>query len=151
LPLAELAPTHYTSGMNVEILALCDYAQDAMGKLHITGAFDAITVRDFPSVHPLMCVAARIRFQIYELGSHAIKLELVDGSGDRLAPALDGSMNVDGIGGDSACANLALNISNLRIDREGSWRLVLSIDGQERASVPLYIRKAAGQRPLETR
>ncbi len=137
--------------MNVEILALCDFAQDAMGKLHITGAFDAITVRDFPSVHPLMCVAARIRFQVYELGLHAIKLEMVDGSGGALAPALDGSMNVDGIGGDSACANLALNIVNLRIDREGSWRLVLSIDGQEQASVPLYIRKSPGQRPLETR
>jgi hypothetical protein len=128
--------------MHVEILALCDFAQDSMGKLNIVGAFDAITVREFPSVHPLMCVAARIRFQVYELGSHAMRMELVDGTGDRLAPPLDGSMNVDGIGGDSACANLALNISNLRVEREGSWKLTLSIDGQERASVPLYIRRA---------
>ena len=128
--------------MHVEILALCDFAQDAMGKLNIVGAFDAITVREFPSVHPLMCVAARIRFQVYELGSHAMRMELVDGTGDRLAPPLDGSMNVDGIGGDSACANLALNISNLRVEREGSWKLSLSIDGQERASVPLYVRRA---------
>jgi len=129
--------------MQIEILALCDFAQDAMGKLNIVGAFDAITVRDFPSVHPLMCVAARIRFQVYELGVHAVRLEIVGGSGERLAPAIDGSMSVDGIGGDSACANLALNIVNLRVDREGSWRLILSIDGQERASVPLYVRKAA--------
>jgi hypothetical protein len=132
--------------MHVEILALCDFAQDAMGKLNIVGAFDAITVREFPSVHPLMCVAARIRFQVYELGSHAMRMELVDGTGDRLAPPLDGSMNVDGIGGDSACANLALNISNLRVEREGSWKLSLSIDGQERASVPLYIRRAKQSR-----
>jgi hypothetical protein len=128
--------------MQVEILALCDFAQDAMGKLNIVGAFDAITVREFPSSHPLMCVAARIRFQVYELGNHAVRMELVDGAGDRLAPPLDGAMNVDGIGGDSACANLALNVMNLRVEREGSWKLVLSIDGQERASVPLYIRRA---------
>ncbi len=132
--------------MQVEILALCDFAQDVMGKLNVIGCFDAITVREFPSVHPLMCVAARIRFQVYELGSHAVRMELVDSSGDRLAPALDGSMNVNGIGGDSACANLALNISNLRVEKEGSWRLILSIDGQERASAPLYIRKTINQR-----
>jgi hypothetical protein len=131
--------------MHVEILSLCDFAQDAMGKLNVVGAFDAITVRDFPSVHPLMCVAARIRFQVYELGRHDMRIELVDNSGDRLAPPIDGSLNVNGIGGDSACANLSLNILNLRVEREGSWRLVLSIDGQERASVPLYIRKAMAQ------
>jgi hypothetical protein len=128
--------------MHIEILALCDFAQDAMGKLNIVGAFDAITVREFPSVHPLMCVAVRIRFQVYELGNHSVRMELVDSSGDRLTPPLDGSMNVDGIGGDTACTNLALNIVNLRVEREGSWKLVLSIDGQERASVPLYIRRA---------
>lgn len=131
--------------MNVEILALCDFAQDAAGKLTVLGAFDAITVRDFPTVHQLMCIAARIRFQVYELGAHAMRIDIVDASGDRLAPPLEGSMSVNGIGGDSACANLALNVSNLRLDREGSWRLVLSIDGQERASVPLYIRKTVKQ------
>ena len=117
-----------------------------MGKLNVVGAFDAITVREFPSVHPLMCVAARIRFPVYELGAHSVRLEIVDAEGERLAPPLDGSMSVDGIGGDSACANLALTMHNLRVEREASWRLALSIDGQERASVPLYIRKAASHR-----
>lgn len=131
--------------MHVEILALCDFAQDTMGKLNIVGAFDAITVHGFPSVHPLMCVAARIRFQVYELGAHQVSMELVDNAGDRLAPSVEGALNVNGIGGDSACANLALNIVNLRLEREGSWRLVFSIDGQERASVPLYIRKTNAQ------
>jgi hypothetical protein len=134
--------------MHVEILALCDFAQDAMGKLNVIGAFDAITVREFPSVHPLMCVAARIRFQVYELGNHEMRIEIVDNEGNRLAPPLDGQMGVNGIGGDSACANLALNIANLRVEREGSWKLALSIDGQERASVPLYIRKALPHRQL---
>lgn len=131
--------------MHVEILALCDFAQDSMGKLNVVGAFDAITVHGFPSVHPLMCVAARIRFQVYELGTHEVRMDLVDNAGERLAPSLEGSLNVNGIGGDSACANMALNIVNLRLEREGSWRLVFSIDGQERASVPLYVRKTNAQ------
>lgn len=131
--------------MHVEILALCDFAQDAMGKLNVVGAFDAITVHNFPSVHPLMCVAARIRFQVYELGTHTVRMELVDNAGERLVPPVEGSLNVNGIGGDSACANMALNMVNLRLEREGSWRLIFSIDGQERASVPLYIRKTNTQ------
>ncbi len=132
--------------MNVEVLALCDFAQDALGKLTIVGAFDAITVRETPTVHPFMSIAARVRFQVYELGAHSVRMELMDASGDRLAPPLDGSMNINGIGGDSACANLVLNMTNLRIEREGSWRLVLSIDDQERATVPLFIRRAAAPR-----
>jgi hypothetical protein len=132
--------------MNVEILALCDFAQDALGKLTIVGAFDAITVRVTPSVHPLMSIATRVRFQVYELGAHTVRMELIDASGDRLAPPLDGLMNINGIGGDSACANLVLNMTNLRIEREGSWRLVLTIDDQERATVPLFIRRAAALR-----
>ncbi len=132
--------------MDVEILALCDFAQDTLGKLTIVGAFYAITVRETPSVHPLMSIAARVRFQVYELGAHTVRMELLDASGDRLAPPLDGSMNINGIGGDSACANLVLNMTNLRIEREGSWRLVLTIDDQERATVPLFIRRATAPR-----
>ena len=33
----------------------------------------------------------------------------------------------------SACANMALNMANLRLEREGAWRLVLYVDGQERS------------------
>jgi len=129
--------------MTVELLSLCDFAQDAFGKLTVIGSFDAITVRDFPAVHPLMCIAARIRFPVYELGNHPVHVELHDADGGLLAPALDGSLNVNGIGGDSACANLTLNLLNLRFEREGTWKATLSIDGVERASVPLYIRRAA--------
>ena len=129
--------------MHIEMLALCDYAQDAQGKLTVVGAFDAITVRSFPTTHPLLCVAARIRFPVYELGAHAIRIDIRDAEGSELVPSLDGQMSVDGIGGDSACANLALNLFNLRLEREGSWRLTLSIDGQERASIPLYVRRAS--------
>ncbi len=131
------------------MLALCDYAQDVLGKLTVIGAFDAITAREFPSTHPLLCVAARIRFQVYELGRRELRVELVDASGDPMVPPVEGVMNVNGIGGGSACANMALNMANLRLEREGAWRLVLYVDGQERASVPLFVRKAGPRGPAE--
>lgn len=132
--------------MTVEVLAACDFAQDAFGKLTMVGAFDAITVREFPAVHPYLCIAMRLRFPVYEMGQRSIRVEIRDAQGDQLAPAMDGSVRIDGIGGDSACANLTLNLFNLRLEREGRWQIVLSVDGQERASVPLFVRKLAPQR-----
>ncbi len=127
--------------MTIEVLTLCDFAQDTLGKLTIIGAFDAITVREFPASHPLMSIAARIRFAIYELGDHQIHIEIKDANGSDLAPPLDGQINVNGIGGDSACTNLTLNLMNIQLTCETSWRITLSIDGQERAHIPLFIRK----------
>lgn len=135
--------------MQIEVLALCDFAQDVLGKLTVIGAFDAITAREFPSTHPLLCVAARIRFQVYELGRHEVRVELVDASGERMVPPVEGVMNVNGIGGGSACANMALNLANLRLEREGSWKLALFVDDQERASVPLFIRRAGQRGPAQ--
>lgn len=128
--------------MQVELFTLCDYAQDALGKLTVVGAFDALTVKSFPVVHPFMCVAARIRFPVYELGNHDVRVEIRDAAGEPLVPPLLGSLAVNGIGGDSACTNLTLNLMNLRWEREGTWRVNLFIDGQERAQLPLYVRKA---------
>jgi len=128
--------------MTIEALTLCDFAQDTFGKLTILGAFDAITVREFPASHPLMSIAARIRFAVYELGEHQIHIEIKDSAGTDLAPPLDGQINVNGIGGDSACTNLTLNLMNIQLSGETSWRITLSIDGQEKAHIPLFIRKA---------
>jgi len=38
--------------MDVEIFALCDAATDSGGKLNILGAFDRVSTRQFPAVHP---------------------------------------------------------------------------------------------------
>ncbi|HPE35975.1 MAG TPA: hypothetical protein PK625_02425 [Spirochaetales bacterium] len=127
--------------MTVEVLTLCDFAQDMMGKLTVVGCFDAVTVREFPATHPLLCVAARIRFPVYELGAHQVSVDITDADGAQLVPPLKGELNVNGIGGDSACANMTLNLFNLRLEHEGSWRVSLAIDGQERAHIPLFVRR----------
>jgi hypothetical protein len=127
--------------MTVEIFGVCDFAQDNAGKLTLIGTFDAITVRDLPAVHPFMCVAARIRFPVYELGEHTIRVEIKDADSSLLVPPIDGKLAVNGIGGDSACANLTLNLINLNFRTEASWRVSLFIDGHEKAVIPLYIRK----------
>lgn len=125
--------------MNVEVFALCDYAHDERGKLTVVGAFDALMLNELPAVHPLLCIALRLRFQVYELGSHEIMLTLKDENGQPAASPLRAGIEVNGIGRDSACANLALRLFNLRWEREGRWHFLLEIDGHEKAQLPLYV------------
>ncbi len=132
--------------MHVELFALCDYAQESAGKLTALGIFDAISVREFPAIHPILCLCARIRFPVYELGQRSIHVEISDNQGQHLVPPLDGRVSIDGIGGDSACANVTLTLFNIKMERECSWRVSLSVDGQERAAIPLYIRKHTSAR-----
>lgn len=113
-----------------------------MGKLTVVGAFDALTVRSFPAIHPVLCIAARVRFAVYELGKHAVRVDIVNAAGERLCPPLEGAMAINVIGTDSSCANLPLTLINVRLEREGSWRVSLSVDGDEKATVPLYVRLA---------
>lgn len=131
----------YNCSMVVESFTLSDFAQDSFGKLIVVGVFDAIMVKDFPAAHPSMAIAARIRFPVYELGEHSARVEIRDSQGRMLAPPLDGRININNIGTDSACANLTLNLMNIRFEFENTWRISLLIDGQERASIPLFIRR----------
>ncbi|HAX38223.1 MAG TPA: hypothetical protein DCY05_10840, partial [Spirochaetaceae bacterium] len=135
----------YNGSMTVELLTLSDFAQDAFGKLIVVGVFDAIMVKEFPAVHPFMAIAARIRFPVYELGEHQARVEIKDSSGRQLVPPLDGRLNINNIGTDSACANLTLNLMNLRFEQEMTWHISLQIDGQEKAGIPLFIRKVSAQ------
>ena len=126
--------------MNVELFALCDYAQEEGGKLSILGLFDTLCAQEFPATHPLFCVAARLRFPVYELGSHEIRFAIRDAEGRDLLPPFEGSISVDGIGIDSAASNIALRLANVPLPGESSWRAILFVDGAEVAHTPLYLR-----------
>jgi len=90
----------------------------------------------------LLCVAARLRFAIYELGAHPFTIAFVDTQGHPIAPPFEGRLEVNGIGYDSATANIALKIRDFQLPGEASWRAVLTVDGNEVGKVPLRIRRA---------
>lgn len=127
--------------MDVEIFALCDFAQDVSGKLTIIGAFDTIFARELPVRHPLLCVALRMRFPVYQLGDHDICISLQNQDGDNVIPPFSGKLSVNGIGNDSGLADLAVHLNGIQFEREERLRAQLTVDGTDMASVPLYVRK----------
>lgn len=127
--------------MTIELFSVCDFAQDMMGKLTLVGVFDSISVKNFPAVHPLLTIAIRIRYTIFEQGKHDVRIEIKDAQARELVPPFQSNINIATMNTDSVCTNLTLNLMNLKFDYETTWRITLFIDGQERANTPLYVRK----------
>jgi hypothetical protein len=126
--------------IKIELFTFCDFAQENGGKLTIVGTFDTIISRNFPCVHPQLSVVIRLRFDIWEFGSHAFRIETRDLEGEMSMETITGNVEVNGVGNASAVSHLVFSISNLHFKNPGLVNFVLFIDEKELSSIPLYIR-----------
>ena len=126
--------------MNVEAFLLCDAATDQQGKLNVLGAFDSISTDKVPTIHPACAVAARIRFEKVEEGSHPVRITIIDEDGKSIGPRLDTTASVQ-IPDDmaSVASDLILNIQRITFPNYGRYRIDIAIDGQIQASLPLNV------------
>ena len=129
--------------MDVEAFLLCDAATEQHGKLNVLGAFDTVFAKQVPAVHPACAVAARIRFSKVEQGEHAVRICVIDQDGKEVVPKLDGKVSVR-VGEDagSTAVNLVLNFQRLKLPDYGEYSIDLAIDGQQKASLPFFVRTA---------
>ena len=132
--------------MNIEAFLLCDAATDQQGKLNILGAFDTIWAGKLPAIHPACAIAVRIRYEKVEEGNHPIRIHIIDEDGKPIGPKLEVNVNVrigDDI--DSAVTNIVLNVQGLKFEKDGQYRIDLSIDNQIKSSLPFHVRKIPNQ------
>ncbi len=129
--------------METEIFTLCDFAQDAGGKLTIVGTFDQIGSQTFPVIHPSCSLACRLRFSEKERGTHDFKLRLVDVKGKEVIPSIEGNINV-GMAANSqyAAINIVGNLNQLKFEKEGRYSFELYVDGNWVTGLPLNLVKA---------
>jgi hypothetical protein len=123
------------------LFTFCDFAQENGGKLTIVGTFDTIISRSFPCVHPQLSVVIRLRFDLWEFGNHNFKIETLDLDGETCIEAINGNVEVKGVGNASAVSHLVYSISNLHFKNPGLVNFTLYIDNKELGSIPLYVRK----------
>ena len=127
--------------MNVEIFAICDAATEGAGKLNILGAFDTLFASQLPSKHPACTIVARLRVEKSEEGEHAFKIAIIDQDGGASVPPLNGKINVTLVPGfTTGTTQLIVNYQGLELKKYGESRIDLIVDGQMKASIPLYIR-----------
>ncbi len=136
--------------MNIEAFLLCDAATDQQGKLNILGAFDNIFAKKMPTMHPACAVAARIRFEKIEEGSHPIRIHIIDEDGKSIGPKLEGNVNIRiGDDVDSTVTNIVLNIQRLKFEKYGQYRIDIAIDNQIKASLPFHVKVISDQTKLQ--
>jgi hypothetical protein len=128
--------------METEIFTLCDFAQDAGGKLTIVGTFDQIGSKIFPVVHPSCSLACRLRFSEKESGTHDFKLKLVDSKGKEIIPSIEGNINVAiQANVKYAAINIVGNLNQLKFEKEGRYSFELYVDGDWVTGLPLNLVK----------
>lgn len=128
--------------MKIELFTFCDFAQENGGKLTVVGTFDTIISRNFPCIHPQLSVVIRVRFDMWEFGNHAFRIETRDLEGNMSMDTISGNVEVRGVGNASAVSHLVFGITNLHFKETGMVNFILFIDDKEIGSIPLYIRKS---------
>lgn len=128
--------------MRIEIFALCDAATGDFGKLSMLGAFDTIWTPKIPVVHPQCTVALRVRFERIERGEHKVVVHFVDSDGKNVIPPAQSVIAMNFADEQSSgAANLIFNIQGLKLDRFGDYSIDLAIDGEQKASLPLFVKE----------
>jgi hypothetical protein len=88
-----------------------------------------------------LSVVIRLRFDLWEFTRHTFRIETRDLSGEMSMEAINGNIDVKGVGNATAVSHLVFTISNLQFRNGGVVNFVLYIDSKELTSIPLYIRK----------
>ena len=128
--------------MRIEVFSLCDAATADAGKLNMLGAFDTIYAAALPVIHPQCTIALRVRFERIERGEHKVAVHFSDMDGKHVIPPAQGTININfSEDQGSGSANLILNIQGLRLEKLGEYSIDLAIDGQQKASLPLFVKK----------
>ncbi len=127
--------------MKTELFTICDFAQEQGGKLTIVGTYDTIVSRSFPCVHPQLSVVIRIRFDLWEFGTHSFRVETRDLDEEMTLEPVIGRLIAQGAGNATAVSHVLYSITNLKLKSSGIINFVLYIDDKEITSIPLYLRK----------
>ncbi len=130
--------------MEIEIFTLCDFAQDNNSKLTVVGTFDSIHSRQFPFVQAMFSVACRLRFSEKEVGTHDMRLRLIDGAGKELIKPIEGQINISQPrNGQYSAVNLVFNFNQIKFNKDGRYSFELYIDDEWVTGLPLFINQVA--------
>ena len=128
--------------MEIEIFALCDFAQDANGKMNIIGVFDTVNVATLPVKLHTFYYAARIRFNSTEAGNHKLSITLSDSNTKQILSPFEANLNIEQSGQSvDTVFNLAIGVNNATIEKESKHNIKLLIDGSILKDLPLYIKR----------
>lgn len=126
--------------MVVEILVLCDNAQNYNQKLVIVGTFNAINTQSLPCRYTFS-LACRFSFDKEDIPwKKQIKIELKDNKGNVLIPAIQALIDIPEIKEDIHTTNLVIGFGNITFNSFGKYMVQVTF-GEFYRELPIYIRE----------
>ena len=126
--------------MHLDFAVVADYALvDQSGKLSVLGIFQHIWVQQFPAMHPRLHLVLRLKGKRTEVGEHAVQIRLLDEQGSE---SLGGSGNVTFAEPPAGVTEIeagAILVFDVPFARAGVYRFEITIDGQQKAAVPVTV------------
>ncbi len=130
--------------MDVTFAVLADYANVSReGKLNVMGIFDRVFTRQVPARFPPMQLVVRLEADYAELNTeHTVRVQLGDPEGEPVLD-IDGTFTPrGGQPGHKTSVNHILQLGNVPLQRTGSHRVLVWIDGDLKREVPLHVAQA---------
>lgn len=127
--------------MKVDILTLCDSANEYNGKLVIVGTFNTINAKSFPITSPGFAIVARVLFEDDVKDKHQVTLEIRDKRGISIIPPMASEVSTPRDKTPSSFIHLIYKGANITIPSEGEYNVVVTIDGIEFSTDLLAVLK----------
>jgi len=111
------------------------------GKLNVLGAFDQISARQFPAIHPAMSLVVRFAASPAEWGqTKQITIVLLDDDGARLA-TLSSQILVEERADARQAKNYVnvINLRNVQFPHAGQYAFEVMVGGEPKSRVPLLL------------
>lgn len=117
--------------MEVQILTLCDNAQEYNGKLVLVGAFNQINAPSYPTKIPEMSIVAHLSFAEEDNGEHTITFGMTnEATGMEIIKSNPYKPNIDiQSKNHTANVNLVVKAPNFIVPNEGRYILYVDVDG----------------------
>jgi uncharacterized protein DUF6941 len=131
--------------MDVQVAVLADYANIAAGdKLNVMGIFDTLFASAFPTVHPFMVLALRLRLGYDDGGkTHDLAVSLRDEDGREYLRAA-AKANVPRIEpGRFQNVNQVINFAAMGFGKPGTYAFHIIWNGVEKTRVDLVVAQGA--------
>jgi len=127
--------------MDVQVAVLADYANIAAGdKLNVMGIFDTLFAPAFPTVHPFMVLALRLRLGYEDGGkTHDLAVSLRDEDGREYLRAA-AKVKVSRIEpGRFQNVNQVINFAGMGFGKSGTYAFHIAWGGVEKTRVDLVV------------
>jgi len=128
--------------MEIEVLTICDNAQNYQDKLVVVGTFSTIFASGCPIVSPSFSLACRFRYAVGESGEKIFNLTFKDPHGKDVLPSIQAKMEVPSNFEEYYVSNLIIGFNSINFTQYGKYLINIETEGLHK-EIPLFVRSSS--------